>query len=362
MKLQMIGFISVMLSMILLIVFYMTHKLNQILRCYGIIVKKLYLYIITGIVGFIIVITRSAFAAMVLYMFMMFILVDVLKIILLKADKKRILLTPLVKIYCHGMLIVGIGLLIALYSVYIAKNPHVTEYQVTIDKHMEDDINIVLLSDIHAGTAVKEHQFDIMLDKVNELDADIICLAGDIFDESSDKQIIRYACDTFSRMHSVYGVYYITGNHDKGIMEDFEELLLAAGVKIIDDSAVFIDNRFYLVGRTDLGMEGEKERTSMEQLLEQVDASYPVILLDHRPTALEEARGTCVDLQLSGHTHAGQIFPGNIIVDIFNDVGYGFKNYHGLNVIVSSGYGTWGFPIRVGSHSEIVNVILQGKQ
>ena len=362
MKVQMIGFISVMLSMILLIIFYMTRKLDRILRCYGMTVKKMYLYIITGIVGFIIVITRSAFAAMVLYMFMMFILVDILKLILLKTDKKRIIITPLVKIYCHGILIAGIGLLIALYSAYNAKNIHVTEYQIMIDKHLDNDINIVLLSDIHAGTAVREHQFDKMLEKVNKLKPDIICLTGDIFDESSDQQMIRYACDTFSKMHSVYGVYYITGNHDKGIMDDFEELLLAAGVKIIDDSAVFIDNRFYLVGRTDLGMEGEIERTSMERLLEQVDVSYPVILLDHRPTALEEARDTGVDLQLSGHTHAGQIFPGNIIVDIFNDVGYGFKNYHGLNVVVSSGYGTWGFPIRVGSRSEIVNVILQGKR
>lgn len=361
MKLQMIGFLSVMLSCILLIIVYMTNKLNRILRCYGIIIKKLYLYIITGIVGFIIVITKSAFAAMILYMFMMFLLVDIIKMVLLKIDKKRMIITPLVKIYCHGMLIVGIGLIIAIYSVYNAKNPHVKEYQVTIDKNMADDINIVLLSDIHAGTAVNEHQFDIMLEKVNKLNADVICLAGDIFDESSDKQIIRYACDTFSKMHSVYGVYYITGNHDKGIMEDFEEMLLNAGVKIIDDTAVFIDNRFYLVGRTDLGMEGETERTSLEELLKQVDDSYPVILLDHRPTELEDARGTSVDLQLSGHTHAGQIFPGNIIVDIFNDVGYGYKNYHGLDVIVSSGYGTWGFPIRVGSHSEIVNVILQGK-
>lgn len=362
MKLQMIGFISVMLSMILLIIVYMTRKLDRILRCYGVIVDRLYLYIITGVIGFIIVITRSAFAAMVLYMFMMFLIVDILRIILLKTDKKRILLTPLVKIYCHGLLIAGIGFLITLYSAYNAKNPHVTEYQVQIDKYMENDINIVLLSDIHAGTAVQEHQFDRMLEKVNELNADIICLAGDIFDESSDEQIIRYACETFSKMHSVYGVYYITGNHDKGIMEDFEGLLLAAGVKIMDDSAVFIDDRFYLVGRTDLGMEGETERTSVGRLLEQADTSYPVILLDHRPTALEEAGGTCVDLQLSGHTHAGQIFPGNIIVDIFNDVGYGYKNYHGLNVIVSSGYGTWGFPIRVGSRSEIVKVILQGKQ
>lgn len=123
MKLQMIGFLSVMLSCILLIIVYMTNKLNRILRCYGIIIKKLYLYIITGIVGFIIVITKSAFAAMILYMFMMFLLVDIIKMVLLKIDKKRMIITPLVKIYCHGMLIVGIGLIIAIYSVYNAKIP-----------------------------------------------------------------------------------------------------------------------------------------------------------------------------------------------------------------------------------------------
>ncbi len=361
MILQMIVFFLAMLLFLVLIVYYMANKLHHILSCYEITLKKLYSYIITGVVGLIIVAARSAFAAMIIYMFMMFVIVDIIRLVLKLIDKKRLILKPLVKVYCHGMLVVGIGLGITIYSAYNAKNQHVTKYQVMIDKDISSDINIVMLSDIHAGTSVKEHQFDHMLERVNELNADIICLAGDIFDESSDDRIIQYACETFSKMHSVYGVYYITGNHDKGILNKFEETLTEAGVKIIDDTVTFIDNRFYLVGRTDLGMEGEKERTSLEELLEQVDSSYPVILLDHRPTEIEEAKGTCVDLQLSGHTHAGQIFPGNILVELFNDVGYGYENYDKLNVIVSSGYGTWGFPIRVGSHCEIVNVILQGR-
>lgn len=362
MIIQMMVFLLVMLLTLFFIIAYMVNKMHRILSCFEIEIKKLYLYIIGGIVGLIIVVTKSVFAAMILYMFLLFIAVDIIKIILKYIDKKRFIIKPLLKVYCHGLLIVVIGFIIMIYSAYNAKNLCVKEYQITIDKKMSSEINIVMFSDIHAGTSVKECQFDDMLEKVNKLNADIICLGGDIFDESSDEAIIRYACETFSNMHSVYGIYYITGNHDKAIQGKFETMLKEAGVKFIDDTATLIDNRFYLVGRADLGMRGETERTSLEKLLEQVDETYPVILLDHRPTELDEAKGTCVDLQLSGHTHAGQIFPGNIVVELFNDLGYGYEKFDSLNAVVSAGCGTWGFPIRTGSHCEIVNVILQGQK
>ena len=361
MKIQMIGFLSIMILFISLIVYYIAKKVQRIFCCYGINIKRIYMFIAIGIIGGIIVVTSSLFAATALYMCLLFLLVDLLKLLLKKINKENKGFRFLLKIYGHGILIVIIALVLTIYSAYNAKNQQVTEYIVKIDKEMQGDLNIVMLSDIHAGTSVNEHQFDNMLDKVNELEADIILLVGDIFDESSSNEIIRYGCETFSKMQSVYGTYFITGNHDKGILNKFEDKMIDAGVKIIDDTVSLIDNKFYLVGRTDLGMEGETKRTSLNTLLEQVDDSYPIILLDHRPTKLDEVKDSIVDLQLSGHTHAGQIFPMDVFVYLFNEVVYGHKVFDDLHVIVSSGYGTWGFPIRVGSPCEIVNVILQGK-
>ena len=90
--------------------------------------------------------------------------------------------------------------------------------------------------------------------------------------------------------------------------------------------------------------------------MKDADKTLPIIVLNHRPEQLVEAENENVDLQLSGHTHKGQLFPGNLVTGYLNEKDYGYFKKGDFNLIVSSGYGTWGPPIRIGSKSEIVNI------
>jgi predicted MPP superfamily phosphohydrolase len=215
-----------------------------------------------------------------------------------------------------------------------------------------------MISDIHVGTSVKEHQIDNMLEKINEQNPDIVCLAGDIFDENSSDEMIEYLCEALGKIEVKYGIYYITGNHDGNMKDKFSDKFEKYNIYIIDEKAILINDSFYLVGRAD---DVTGNRGSVENILQGINKEYPIILLDHRPVNINEAENSGVDLQLSGHTHNGQIYPFNYFVGLANDVSYGHKKYGNYNIIVSSGYGTWGFPVRTGSSAEIVKVVLQGK-
>ena len=119
-----------------------------------------------------------------------------------------------------------------------------------------------------------------------------------------------------------------------------------------------MNDSFYVVGRADKEVFREDgiERKELTEILNGIDKDYPIILLDHRPVGINLSKDNGVDLQFSGHTHAGQIFPINFLSSISNDLNYGYLKNGDFNIVVSSGCGTWGVPIRIGSDTEIVNV------
>ena len=109
--------------------------------------------------------------------------------------------------------------------------------------------------------------------------------------------------------------------------------------------------------------EREEDRKTVKELTDPLNKKYPIILMDHRPFEIKKAKNVGVDLQLSGHTHANQLGPAGTLDELFlhlNEVVYGHKKDGNYNIIVTSGYGTWGMPVRVGSPCEIVNVSLTG--
>ena len=176
----------------------------------------------------------------------------------------------------------------------------------------------------------------------------------------------EYSLSVFERLESKYGTYYAMGNHElyaKDEYSDFLKGLDESNVRILLDQAVFVQESFYIVGRLDYSVKyGGIIRKTNEELVEGLDASYPIIVMNHQPEGLEEASKAGVDLMLSGHTHDGQLYPGNILVAAFSEFSYGWKKTGELNTIVSSGYGTWGFHARVGSKCEMVKIILREKK
>lgn len=125
------------------------------------------------------------------------------------------------------------------------------------------------------------------------------------------------------------------------------------GVTILLDESVKVDDSFYLVGRKD---KTDSNRFSMEELLGKIDLSSPIIVMDHQPGEIKHAKMHGADLILSGHTHRGQMAPNHLITRKMFELDWGYMKKNQLHTIVSSGYGFWGPPLRIGSRSEIVQI------
>lgn len=222
------------------------------------------------------------------------------------------------------------------------------------------DITIALVSDMHLGTIIGRWRCDYLADKIAELQPDLILLAGDIVDEDLGRVVQQNLGEALRRLHAPLGVYGINGNHEYfGGVERADAYLNDHGVTMLRDGAVVIDGGITLVGRDDRSANWHGPgRKPLDQLMASVDKSRPIILLDHQPFNLGEAAAAGADLQLSGHTHHGQLWPFNYITDHIYEVSRGYKQVDGMHVYVSTGFGTWGPPVRLGNRPEIVKITL----
>ena len=275
-----------------------------------------------------------------------------------------------------GLISALLILSVSIYGIVHVRDIKTTPYEVTVHKTVEgmDSLKIVLLADTHFGYSIGRSQAEQIVEKINAENPDIVCFAGDIFDNEFDA--IRYPEDIKKSLKSIqakYGVYACWGNHDlnEPILAGFtfkssenkddprmKEFLTDAGIHLLEDEAVLIDNKFYIVGRKD---EDRAEKTSEErltpaQLTSDLDQSKPIIFIDHQPKELEEAAAAGADLDLCGHTHNGQMFPGNLTIHLFWENPCGYLQKGNMHNIVTSGAGIWGPDMRVGTDSEICSI------
>jgi hypothetical protein len=296
------------------------------------------------------------------YLLILFLFTDVVKFVLKKVGFKGRIRNYISAIYDDGISIFIIVLIIFCFGMWNALHPVVTNYSIDINKSAGkiNSLNVVMVSDVHMGIMIKEKGIDKMVNSINKLKPDIVFFCGDMVDESTTTKLKKYYGQAFKRINSKYGVYYITGNHEYG--ENVSETISymnEAKVKVLQDEAVKIDNSFYVAGRNDAAS-GEKVKP-LNEILKNTDKSLPIIELNHRPVDLEEAHKENVDLQLSGHTHRGQFFPNNLMTRLIYQDDYGYLKKDNFNLIVTSGYGTWGPPIRIGTKGEIVNIKIKFK-
>ncbi len=240
----------------------------------------------------------------------------------------------------------------------------VTPVDLQIDKKSEalPAINIVAASDIHLGTIVGRNRLDGIVAQINGLNPDIILLPGDIVDEDLGPVIKQNLGESLGRLRARFGVFAVTGNHEYiGGVERACAYLADHNVVMLRDQAVKVNGSFYIVGREDRSAEGRrgKGRKSLKELMAGVDKSCPVILMDHQPFQLEDAVSQGVDLQLSGHTHHGQLWPISYIIRAVYEVGWGYRKIGSTHIYVSNGVGTWGPPVRIGNRPEILSIRLR---
>lgn len=220
------------------------------------------------------------------------------------------------------------------------------------------NLSIVMLSDIHLGTIIGQKKLGAIISKINDLSPDIVLLAGDVVDENVRHVINQNLGAEFEKIKSKYGVYAVPGNHEFiGGADAAVAYLEKHQVHFLRDTAIFIDNSFWLAGRNDKDASrfNGRARKSLESLLAPLDKKYPVILMDHQPFFLETSAENGVDIQFSGHTHNGQLFPLNLITRAIYHPDWGYRKIGDTHFYVSCGVGTWGPPVRIGNYPEIVN-------
>ncbi|MBO4478723.1 MAG: metallophosphoesterase [Lachnospiraceae bacterium] len=256
-----------------------------------------------------------------------------------------------------------IGCLIYLIAGYVnAGWIRRTTYVVNTEKTIAGGhLRIAQLSDVHLGTTMDSEEFEDLLVKISNENADILAVTGDLIDENTSREEMLRCCAAFSAKCSVPKIFYIAGNHD--VYEDMafteEELfeaLKANGVTVLCDDVALMPEGYYVVGRKD----ASENRKSMAELLEDVDPTKYIIILDHQPNDFDRESQFGTDLVLTGHMHGGYLFPMRLVAPLLtgffgdSDRIAGREIRGNSHFIVSSGAGTWGCSFKTGAISEYV--------
>lgn len=244
------------------------------------------------------------------------------------------------------------------YGFFHAADLQQKDYDITIPG--AEDMTIVMISDVHLGAVGSEKRLPNIVAEINAMEPDLVCIAGDFFD--SDFAAIwdpDAAAATLKKLSATYGVWACLGNHDAGsTAADMQVFLERCNIGLLNDEYTVIADKLVLAGRLDrspIGGYGGMDRHSLD--LTGIDPALPVVVMDHNPAHIGEY-GSEIDLILCGHTHRGQIFPGSIITGRMYTVDYGYyrADEQSPQVIVSSGVGYWGMPMRVDTDCEIVKI------
>lgn len=317
--------------------------------------------------------TGNYFLGTFLYIILVIVVVDLVRLILKYVFHARFLEFRSTFVIT-GFVCMALIILISVYGILHVGTIKVTPYEVTVNKKVKDmdSLKIVLLADTHFGYSINCRHAQKMVEKINAQDPDIVCIAGDIFDNDYDAiSDPEGVCNALKSIKSRYGVYACWGNHDldEPILAGFtfggkkkdqadprmEQLLRDANIHLLTDEAELIDDKFYVVGRNDSSRTHKLggQRLSPAQLTKDLDLDKPVIFIDHQPKQLQETADAGADLDLCGHTHDGQIFPGNLFIHLFWENSFGYLKKDKMHNIVTSGVGVWGPDMRVDTNCEI---------
>ena len=315
-----------------------------------------------------------------LYSLLYVVLFDLLRLIAKHTKLKNTLLFSRGSVISIGSVVVACAVATCLYGIFNARNIKVNEYSVTVNKSCGSDkhLKAVLVADLHMGYAIGVDHITNMVEKINQQDADIVIIAGDIFDNSYDGMDDPEGIKAqLKSIKSKYGVYAVYGNHDideKILMgftfdwggkqlhnEKMTNFMKECNIKLINDESVLINDEFYLVGRRDTDKPGTEDGTRAEisELTKDLDKTKPIFVLSHEPDELQKTADAGADIDFSGHTHDGQLFPGNLTIGLFWENPCGMIKKDNMYSIVTSGVGVYGTFMRVGTDAEICSVDIE---
>lgn len=241
---------------------------------------------------------------------------------------------------------------------------HVVKTEYTLASNKIDNFRIIALADLHMGTSIDTDELKEYCQDISKLNGDIIVLVGDIFDENTTFDTMKKTCQVLSTIKNKQGIYYVYGNHDNNYYtdmnygrDDIKNALKTNQINVLEDEVICLEN-INIIGRKDASFFGDNPRLSSEELFSKIPTINKdnfTVLLDHQPLDLNENAKLKIDLQLSGHTHGGQLFPMSIIQSLTSDtLIYGLRQIDNFNAITTSGMSGWRYPIKTGAKSEYV--------
>ncbi len=237
-------------------------------------------------------------------------------------------------------------------------HPEVVTLNLSTEKPMQHKtLKIVAASDIHLGVSIDKKMLQKYVKLINDQHPDIVLLPGDVSDREMKPVINQHMDEELRSIKAPLGVFAINGNHEHYAEKPnaTAEYLKKAGITFLRDEVSLVDSSFYIIGRDD---RTNHKRKNLAEMVKGLDTTKPMILMDHQPFHLQEAQNNGIDLQISGHTHNGQFFPGSLFVKRMFELGHGYLKKGKTHYYVSSGLGIWGPQYRIGTQSELVVINL----
>jgi uncharacterized protein len=256
--------------------------------------------------------------------------------------------------------VIGLVTMIVIGGYINALNTRIKQIPLTIHKKVTgaSELKILMASDIHLGALIGERQEVKLVRIINEQKPDLVLLCGDLVDGDIGPVIRKNLGKHIQEIRTRLGVYAIPGNHEYiGGIRNTLPYLQSINIKVLRDEVVTLPDGIQLVGRDDRDSRRMGEGGNLHELKELVkdlDPSKPIIVMNHQPFHLEEAVEAGADLHLSGHTHNGQMWPFNYITEAIFELSWGLKQKGNTTFYVSSGFGSWGPPVRTGNTPEVV--------
>ena len=304
---------------------------------------------------------------LVIYLHLMFLslLLRLVQFIIRKSIGRKRPLCLWQKIYRSGAIPLVLTACILFGGYLNLHSVSMTRYTVYTDKDIrQEGYRVALIADVHFGVSLDEKELREKCAEISKEEPDIVILCGDIVDHSTTREGMYQVFSALGGIENKLGIYYVYGNHDRSMKmmdnafteNEMIEAISTSGITILQDEVISLTDDLVLVGRED---RSRKNRESLSELFEKVDPDSFVMVLDHQPNDYKENGRLGTDLLLSGHTHAGQLFPINYLQELvpFNDGVYGMYDIgESGKAIITSGFGTWSYPSKTAGPAEYVMI------
>jgi|AKZA01.1.fsa_nt_gi Predicted phosphohydrolases len=315
--------------------------------------KKIYVILVSSILSLPAIDILSLYAVIYFHLLALSLVLEVIFLFLKRFTVYKFVFTT-------GLASILLTMSVMVYAYYNMNTIVKTEYKIETDKI--EGLKILQISDLHMGNSISVEKLERYCQRMSGENPDIVFLTGDIFDENTTRAQMEVASQILGSIDNRLGIYYIYGNHEymssEFSIDDIRMNLEKHNITVLKDESITIDD-IIIVGRNVSKYIGEVEqvRKTSQQLLKDVESDKYTIILDHIPLDMELNAELGADLQLSGHTHGGQIFPlGFVESNVTGGLVYGKRMFENFHAITSSGIAGWGYPIKTGARSEYVIV------